>query len=387
MSRKKVQTNIAYDDARKTYYVNMDYGKDANTGKRIKKVKSYKTLPEARKALKEYEADKTKGQLIAPNRITLGEWMTHWITNIKPLKCDETTLYGYRNIINKHIIPLIGHVFLQEVKPSTIYTYFGLAKNNHGLNDNTLRKHYVLLKDSFKYAMNDDKILKNPLDRVDAPKKQKREMCYYSAEELELLIQAAGKDRRMRVIIMLGALYGLRRGEIAGLRWKDIKFKEDSTLTVNQVRTQAGGKIVIKDAKTLASHRTLHLTKNMGLELISLRELQRKRKNALGDSYVDTEYVITADDGRLYKPNHLNWMLEQVIIKNNLKPITLHGLRHTFASLSNAAGVGIHDTSKALGHASIAITSGTYTHLFDNKHESTLQQIDAFVDSRINKYN
>ena len=123
MARTKVENNIYYDDEKELYYVYMDYGKDS-FGKRIRKQPTFKTKSEAKKALKSFEADKTKGTLVKPNNDTVGEWLTYWLTSIATNNDEESTIYGYKNIINKHLIPSLGDIKLQNLTSKKIKDYY-----------------------------------------------------------------------------------------------------------------------------------------------------------------------------------------------------------------------------------------------------------------------
>ncbi len=215
MGRKAVQRNISFDDVREIYYVHFDYGKDEN-GKRIKATKTFKDFKEAKKTLTAFEADKNKGNIVAPTGILLKNWLEYWLNDIKNIRCEETTLYGYKNIIYNHIIPSIGELKLQAVTPSVINSYIRLM-HDKGLSDNTIRKHYALLKDALKYAVNEDKIIKNPLEKVEPLREVKNERDYYTVEQFKKLLLVVNGDR-MEIVVRLAGMLGLRREEIAALK-------------------------------------------------------------------------------------------------------------------------------------------------------------------------
>ena len=144
MSRTKIVKNISYDDVRKTYYVTFNYGQDS-TGKNIKNTKTYKSITQAKKDLKIFEADKTKQNLVMPNEDTLSDYIEYWLTDIKGIKCEQTTLYGYRLMAQNHIIPEMGKCKLQDITTLQLNKYFA-KKIRSGLSSNTVRKHYNLLK-------------------------------------------------------------------------------------------------------------------------------------------------------------------------------------------------------------------------------------------------
>ena len=109
----------------------------------------------------------------------------------------------------------------------------------------------------------------------------------------------------------------------------------------------------------------------------SLMELPVKLAAYLGlrRSTDSEEYVVLKSDGTPPTPNYLTEALLHIVRENHLPPITLHGLRHSFASVANSQGVPMYDISKALGHSSISVTSNIYTHLFDETESRTLQAV------------
>ncbi len=359
MARITVEKNIAFDDEKRLFYVTMDYGKDSN-GKRVKTTKTFEKKKDAQIALKNFEADKTKGTLVFPSTLTLENWLLYWLNDIKSIKCEETTLYGYRNIIDNHLIPGLGSYKLQELNQTIINKYFK-SKKDAGLSNNTIRKHYDLLKDALKHAVNEDKILRNPLDRIEAIKKQKNEMNFYTAEQLKTLFSIVENDR-MEIVVKLAGMLALRREEIAGLKWQNIDF-ENKIITISEARTQAGKKTVEKGTKNRSSHRILHVPDEILNLLTRIKATQESQKDLLEDGYIDRGYVMAWENGEPYRPNYLSDLFKKIIDDNNLPPLRLHDARHSFASIANDLGINLYDISKTLGHSQVGTTSQIYSYV------------------------
>ena len=180
MPRIIIERNISYDEIRKVYYVNLDYGKDEN-GKRVKKTKTFKTKSEAKTELKLFEADKIKGELTMPIEDTLNHWLDYWIKNVKKNMIEVTTLYAYVKMIDNHIAPELGEMTLQKITPMSIQKYL-TKMYEKGLGSNTVRKHYDLLKQAFQKAVEQEKLSKNPVEKVAPPRKIETEMNFYNSE-------------------------------------------------------------------------------------------------------------------------------------------------------------------------------------------------------------
>jgi len=382
MARKKIERNISFDDEKNLYYVTLNYGKD-ESGKRVKPTKTFAKIQDARKALIEFEANKAKKNIVFPSSTKFKDYAIYWLDDIKSLKCEMTTMYGYRNIVNNHLIPYFGDCKLQDLKQKPINKYFK-KKDEDGLSKNTIRKHYDLLKDILKNAVDEEIILKNPLDKIEPLKIDKKEMNFYTIEQLNKLFEVI-KDDRMEIVVKLAGLLGLRREEIAGLKWKNIDL-ENNLITIAEARVQAGKKIKDKGTKNTSSYRTLHMPDDIKDILLKIQRKQKDQKNILKNSYNNKGYVMAWENGEPYRPNYLSDLFKKTVTDNNLPPIRLHDLRHTFASVANELGVGLYDISKALGHSQIGTTSEIYTHMFDKTHKKTISKVaDAFKETEKNK--
>ena len=369
MARTTVEKNISYDSGKKLYYVNMDYGKDEN-GKRVKKTKTYKTKSEAKAALKEFEADKTKGQLVIPKKTTLKEWLDYWMENIVKPNKQLTTYHYYKSMIDKYTIPLLGSIPIQGLKPIQIQKYYTQLKK---LSPNTIRKHHDMLHLALGIAVKQEQILQNPVDKVEPPKKHRKEAKFYNIEELKKLYQLV-KDTDLEVTVKLAGGLGLRREEVCGLRWKNVDF-ENKKVRICEARTIAGTDIIDKDTKNQSSNRTLSIPKDIVELLWAEKTKQDKNKEYLGDLYEDSGYVVVRENGKPYRPNYLPIKLKKLIEANGLPPLPIHGLRHTFASVANAQGIPLFEIGKVLGHSTPSTTGMIYTHMFDDTHQATLEKV------------
>jgi len=376
MARIKIENNIYYDDERELYYVYMDYGKDSN-GKRIRKQPTFKSKSEAKRALKEFEANKTKGTLVIPNDITLKEWLEYWFKNIASNNDEESTLYGYKNIIYKHLIPSLGDIKLQKLTPKNIQDYYASKLNdkNNKLSTNTVRKHHTLLKTALSVAVTQEILLKNPMDKVIPPKYIKPKINYYDVETLKKLFELV-KNTRLECAVWLCGFTGIRRSELCGIKWSKIDFK-NQILYIEDTRINVGSKIIERDfkAKNETSIRKIALNDKLIEILKSEKAKQEHNKELLKSLYIDTDYVIVMDNGKPYRPNYLSELFTKFIKDNGLPELTLHGLRHTVASVANEAGISMLNISKILGHSNISTTARVYAHLFDDAHKDSMAAI------------
>ena len=217
------------------------------------------------------------------------------------------------------------------------------------------------------------RILSNPAQRVEAPRINPPEIRFYSWEELGRLLRLC-RGTRVEVLIKLAALLGLRREEIVGLTWACVDFRQ-KRVEIRHVRTSAGNAVVEKQPKTATSRRTLHMPEELEETLGRERDRQWKLREFLGHTYPNQGYVFSLEDGNPVRPNYASDLFTKFIRANGLPPLTLHGLRHSFASIANAKGIPMYDIGKALGHSSPATTSKIYTHLLDPDHRDLLERM------------
>lgn len=236
----------------------------------------------------------------------------------------------------------------------------------------TVIKHHNLLTNTLNAAERQEYITKNPMRAVSPPKKRQREAKFYTPEQLGVLL-AKAVGTRLELPMFICAYLGLRRGELCGLRWSDVDL-EHQTITIENTRTQAGKKEIEKGTKTASSTRTLYLPDT----LCDMLKAAKEHQQACRATYKNT--VIVMEDGRPFRPNYLSELFGKFLADNDLPKIVLHELRHTFASLSNQAGIPAYNIGKALGHSTPATTQKIYTHLLDQTHTQAVEGVAAIAD-------
>ena len=379
MSRKRIEKNLAYDDEKKLYYAYFDYGKDGN-GDRVRRTQTFEERDRAREALYRFEVENLQHRRTTPTQMTVKDWLTYWLNEVIQPNRERTTCYGYKSIIKNHLIPELGAVRLQQLTPKQIQSYYTKMMRSKQLSPNTVHKHHILLHTALQTAFRQNLLTENPVDRVEAPHLQAPKQLYYNPQQLRRLFQLV-EGSWLEVVVKLAGYLGLRRSEICGLKWKHIDFAEN-VIRIRVVRTTAGGQVVEKEPKTPHSVRTLSIA---GLDdLLQTLHSQKRNQQMLSlssDEFKDSGYVITREDGLPRHPNQVTQAFHLLIQECGLPPITIHGLRHTFASVANYAKIPLLDIGKALGHKDVSITGRIYTHLFDQTHQEVVSAVAAQIKS------
>jgi integrase len=351
------------------YKVFFDYG--MINGERKRPSKTFETLKEAEKALTEFNYNKQRNLLVVTtNKMTLTEFMEFWMDNYVKHKCEETTRYGYNNIIRNHIIPCIGNLELQKLQPLHVQKYYKHLLDDKGLSANTVYKHHACIRKALDFGLKQQLVHRNIADAVELPKKKKFEGKSYTVEQMkELLVKV--RNTKLEVPVYLAAMLGLRREEITGLKWKHIDL-ERRIINIVEVRTAAGDKVIIKSPKTEESRRTLFIVDELLEVLLKHKTKQEHFKDILKNEYENSGYLFTKDNGKPYRVNSVTEQFKSFLEKNKLPIIRLHDLRHSFASILYSQNVDLKAISEALGHSDLSTTHRIYTHRFDKTHTKTV---------------
>lgn len=146
---------------------------------------------------------------------------------------------------------------------------------------------------------------------------------------------------------------------------------------IKEARTAYGATVVQKETKNRSSMRTLFMPDEL-YELLRREKARQEQERAIrGGDYAASGHVVLDREGLPYSPNALSLAFTRFVRKNHLPRLTLHGLRHTFATIASAQGVPLFDIGKAMGHSTPATTGRIYTHLVDRTHEETLLLVSA----------
>lgn len=380
MARKTIERNIAFDEVRQKYYVTLDYGKD-DLGKRQKVVKTFGTLKDARVALVEFQYNKTRGNIAAPKKETVGEYITYWLNDVKALECRNTTLYGYKNIVEKHIIPYLGNVEVQNLSAQHINRYSSYLSTKKGLSNNTIKKHQDLLKSMLYTAKAEKLIINNFMEDMKLIVSEQKVVEVYRLNQVEkLFVELKGYPIELGVKLEL--YLGLRRGEINGLKWENVDI-ENHVIYIRETRTAAGAGVCIGKPKTKKSVRNLCYEG----ELIGMLEYAKQKydecKKKYGNTYNPDGNVICKGNGELYHVNYFSNEFKRFLEGHGLQHIKFHGLRHTCATIANSAGMTIFDIAHMLGHSSPNTTAKIYVHHLDDENSKVVNAVANAIQNKI----
>ncbi|HKI41775.1 MAG TPA: site-specific integrase [Mycobacterium sp.] len=219
---------------------------------------------------------------------------------------------------------------------------------------------------------------RNVAELVDRVIKPHASVDTYTEAEVQKLLAAIGDDRLAHAWEL--ALSGLRRGEIAGLRWADINLDE-KTLAITNNRVAAGGRSVENDPKSGASRRTLPLPDRLISVLRSAKARQAADRLAVAATSGSWAYVVSNEIGEPYAPGVLSRYWRDAVKAAGIRHIKLHAARHTCATLMHLQGVPVAVIAAWIGHKDASLTMKVYAHSQDDALRAAGDTLNRVVTS------
>lgn len=266
-----------------------------------------------------------------------------------------------------------------NVKTSDI---FSIKKNATPLSATTVRAYHRLISSMLSKAVKWGYISHNPAANAELPKLETKEAPHLDEADARLLLELLQPEPiKYRAMITFALLSGLRRGELLGLRWSDVDFLSE-TITIVQTSAYVPETGVYTDTpKNRTSNRPLKLSRTTFLMLQEYKKWQEEQRVACGDFWKDEDgRVFTADDGAPIYPGSLTEWFTEFVKNSKLPKVTVHSLRHTYASLMIADGTPLVVVSRRLGHAQVSTTANIYAHVIASADEKAAQITEKFAD-------
>ncbi len=318
---------------------------------------------------KNYEEAKKKliigkaieSQYLSGKNITVASAYEEWL-NAVVNRVKESTYANYKLKFEKHILPKFGDILCSELSADAINAFIS-QKLAQGLSVNYIRDIFTVFKTMLKYAQ-EEYNFRLSLKNVVLPKAEKKQSEKINDAEQKTLVKYLKANMNLTAFgILISLCMGLRIGELCGLKWADVDFKNKVlhiNRTVQRICSENGSrktKIIISTPKSTTSFRTVSIPDF----LMEYFEMFRNQD----------EFFILSGSEKVIEPRVIQYRYKKILKSAELESHNFHKLRHTFATNCMQNGFDMKTLSRVLGHSTVAITLNCYIHP-DRSHEHRL---------------
>ncbi len=394
-------------------------------GKRRQKTRAgFRTKKDAEHALRDELNARERGSYVAPSAVSMADYTNEqWLPSVAA-KRRPTTHDLYSRMVRLHILPTLGGLALQGVRPLDIERlYLDLAKGAHGrpLGERSLHNVATVLHGALEQAVRWELIPRNAAAGVTPPRSDRAdegEPKHWTSDQVAAFLDRVDEvcghgrsieekrqrkngttytyrrtiapDPMQRALWYLVATTGMRRGEVCGLRWQDLDT-ERGVLTIRRARVAAGRGTVESAPKTRRGRRAIALDATTLEVLAEWRKVQRREHLRWGTAWEDrtglafTHTVLFTKPVRHGVPVAPRWVSQafrEMADGSDLPALHLHGLRHSWATAALEAGEHLRAVADHLGHADTAVTDRIYTHTVQTVQDTTAQRVAALFTSK-----
>lgn len=363
-------------------------GSDPITGKPIKTTRrNFKTKKEAQLALSRLQVDfNNQNNQLNTQSITFKQLYDLWLEQYR-LKVKPSTVATARRFIEDYCLQYFGN--LQVRKISVPYC----QKIVNKWHSEYKQYHYFrkVVGQVLQFGIQMELIESNPMRKTLLPRRKEVETFpnFYTKQQLEKFfaclnehIEASGRtSTKLLAFFRLLAFTGMRKSEALSLQWKDIDFMKKRVTIGKTLALDENKTIIIQEPKTKNSQRIITLDK---ITLKILKEWRINQKewylNFGYNTSSPNQFLFTNKFNELYYPQAPNDWLYHILEKYDLPKITLHGFRHTHASLLFESGASIKEVQERLGHKDVKTTMNIYAHVTPEKIEETGERFANYVN-------
>lgn len=325
-----------------------------------------RTRQEAYDKLVAAQAQARQGIPMPDKRWRVGDYLDYWLEDVVRPNRRPSTYERYEAAIRVHIRPGLGGHQLTRLSVPLVQGFLN-QKLIDGASTRNVQIMREVLRAALGRAVREELLVRNVAGLVDLPKWERTPVRPWTAAEARQFLAAARDDPLYPAFALL-VMYGLRRGEAAGLRWEDIDFDEGIIHVQRQVR-RINGSLQAVAVKTQAGRRDLPL-----LSTIRSLLLQHGRRRG--------QHVVSTRTGRPVEPHNLSRSFHRLCQRHGLRRIRLHDLRHTTATLLKDCGVAARDAQLILGHSTVVITQEIYQHDDMSSRTQALSKVEDLLGGK-----
>lgn len=345
---------------------------------RRERSRTFQRRSDAERWLAAQEHAVASGEWLDPGRsaVTLERWVEQWLPSRKA-DLRSTSFQRLEQVVETHVLPRFGKRRLSTITNAEVRAWVSELQaggpDRRPLSAASVRKAAFALRSALDAAVADRRLSANPAQSVPLPAERAAEQRFLSREQVDTLADVIEKE--YRAVVLLGALVGLRWGEIAGLRRSRVDVLR-SRIRVDQTAVQIDGQgITFGEPKTKGSRRTIPVARSV------MAQIEQHMTEHVGPE-PDALLVTGPDGGPMHRGTFWRVAWKPAVKACKLQGLRVHDLRHTFVSLLISSGANVKQVSTWAGHSSVTVTLDTYAHLLHDDGDDIADRMDALLSAR-----
>lgn len=356
-----------------------------------KRVQVYgKTRKEIHDKLTELQATAQKGLPAANRKVKVAEYMDYFLKEFVKVNKRPHTYSGYELNARLYIKPGLGDKVLSDLTVPMVQAFLNnLLKQNPG-KERTVQAVRTTLSAALTRAMREELVFRNVARVVEPPQYTSEEVIPWTTAEANTFLEAS-QAHTLAAAFQLLVLLGLRKGEVLGLRWRDIDFERGEIRIRQQLQRIGGMGLVIGPVKTDSGVRDLPMLGVLRTSLLAHQATQTERREVLADRWRgdedDAELVFTTSVGTPIEPDNFSRTFHWICAKRDIRFIKVHHVRHSLCTRLKELGVPLKDAQGIMGHANVATTMAIYQHEDMESRTKALEKVEGLFEGVLNRDN
>lgn len=305
-----------------------------------------------------------------------------YVIELRTRDLKHRTIHRYKQLLER-INDEIGHMKMSDITAEHLNRFYiklgqpgANKKTGDPLSPQTIRHHHSVIHMIFAQAIKEQMFNFNIVDTATPPKVEKKEAEFFELDEVMAISEALREQPlKWKAITLLMIDTGARRGEILGLQWENINYKDNQITIENNLQYTPERGTYLEESTKNYEDRLLNIAPEIMAILSAHRKEQLEHKLKVGDYWNETGFCFTQDNGKPINPDSINNWLDKFSERNNLPDIYPHKFRHTHASLLYSLGENPVVISKRLGHSQVSTTQNIYAHLLKTGDKNASDKI------------
>lgn len=350
------------------------------SGKQVRRSFYAPTRAEAQAKLMQAQRRQEEGRPQPDERRTVSGFLEEWLRDVMKPKVRYSTHKRWAGIVEHHIDPKLGRIRLTKLTVTDVQRLLNELLAEGVLSARTIQHVHGCLRAALNHAVRLELVPRNVAALAVRPRSKPHEIRPFDTDEARAFI-AAVEGHRLAALFILAIGTGLRRGEILGLRWRDLDLVV-GLLTVRYALLRGPNGLELTEPKTKTSRRTITLP-GIALTALKAHRLQQlEERVAAGPLWHEQDLVFCTQAGRPLDPDNMTKSFKRVLTKAKLRNQRFHDLRHCCASLLLSQGVHPRVAMEVLGHANVNITLGLYSHVYQELKSEAAVKLDDVLAAK-----